>query len=713
MLSLIDLLEKCGLEFEKIKGTSKREELCNYLAKKGKIEYDEGQIGLWVAEWESMLNPTGTSTNSPISPEKPTKESVEVEKPAGEPDSRKLFVGGLPNDVNEVALKFVFEQFGAVEEIEIKRDSKNKRSRGFGFVIFADPTHAAAAAQQRSILVRGKAVEVQLALPSGDPSLAQRTPDANCKIFVGGLTQECTEQHLADYFSAFGSVLSCEVKRDYNNGRSRGFGFVTFHSPQAAEDARSSRPPEICGRQVEVLESMMRGDPGLDTVQRGPDPRRKIFVGGLPQSITEEGLADLFSRFGDVLHTEIKRDFTNERSRGFGFVIFSHQLSAEIALETGSIEVDGKQVDVQPPIKKGDPMLEKRIKEEKTNPQQPAKIFIGGLSQEVTDMDLLEHFGVYGSIISVEVKRDNANGRSRGFGFVTFQDSYSVQKVHSVPFPVIRGKRAEVKAPVACSSAVSPTANNSPSPSNQPQRLMQETKQATKTPIQTTNVVAAPTIVQGASVLPHAQTIIQPAPMQQSILAQVQQTDGDHNSRKLFIGGLPKETTEFNLLKTFASLGQVTRAEVIKDKTNGRSRGYGFVTYENTASVVNALSLPKGSITFDGRVVEVRPASKRSDSTRVQPTQPINTAQSDLIQSGGPVGKLLSQFQVAAAASQPASAFAPSAPAPPASTIVTPAPMHHLNDLTNINAFLNFSMNNPSVASDVYNLMPITSAGIA
>jgi uncharacterized protein YbjQ (UPF0145 family) len=50
---------------------------------------------------------------------------------------------------------------------------------------------------------------------------------------------------------------------------------------------------------------------------------------------------------------------------------------------------------------------------------------------------------------------------------------------------------------------------------------------------------------------------------------------------KLFVGGLPFSTTDDELRDLFAAHGAVASATVVKDRDTGRSKGFGFVEYEN------------------------------------------------------------------------------------------------------------------------------------
>ncbi|GJN24424.1 hypothetical protein PR202_gb12162 [Eleusine coracana subsp. coracana] len=83
-------------------------------------------------------------------------------------ESKKLFVGGLKDNVNEEDFKTYFEAFGTVTDAVVIYDSQTSRSRGFGFVTF-DSTEAVNAVMRQSFHnLNGTKVEVKIAIPKDD-----------------------------------------------------------------------------------------------------------------------------------------------------------------------------------------------------------------------------------------------------------------------------------------------------------------------------------------------------------------------------------------------------------------------------------------------------------------------------------------------------------------------------------------------------------------
>lgn len=79
---------------------------------------------------------------------------------------------------------------------------------------------------------------------------------------------------------------------------------------------------------------------------------------------------------------------------------------------------------------------------------------------------------------------------------------------------------------------------------------------------------------------------------------------------KLFVGNLSWGTTSQSLQQAFEQFGTVTDAVVISDRDTGRSRGFGFVTFENDADAESAMQEMDGK-DLDGRPIRVNEAQEK------------------------------------------------------------------------------------------------------
>jgi RNA recognition motif-containing protein len=79
---------------------------------------------------------------------------------------------------------------------------------------------------------------------------------------------------------------------------------------------------------------------------------------------------------------------------------------------------------------------------------------------------------------------------------------------------------------------------------------------------------------------------------------------------KLFVGGLSWDISTDELRTAFSKFGNVVDATVILDRGTGRSRGFGFVTFENPPDAANAVKEMDGK-ELAGRILKVNQAESR------------------------------------------------------------------------------------------------------
>ncbi|KAI8901244.1 hypothetical protein BC833DRAFT_578513 [Globomyces pollinis-pini] len=164
-------------------------------------------------------------------------------------------------------------------------------------------------------------------------------------------------------------------------------------------------------------------------------------------------------------------------------------------------------------------------------------MFIGGLKWETTQEKLKAYFGKFGHIIECVIMTDNFTGRSRGFGFVTFEDPKVLDRVlkqdHTIDGKIVDPKRAVPK-------------------------------------------------------------------------------DEQDKTEKIFVGGIPMDVTNDEFGEYFEKYGVVLDASLMFDKNTGRSRGFGFITFDDSEAVnmVMAAQADK-ELRMHGRRIEIKQATPR------------------------------------------------------------------------------------------------------
>nr|GLL24232.1 heterogeneous nuclear ribonucleoprotein A3 homolog 2-like isoform X1 [Ipomoea trifida] len=162
------------------------------------------------------------------------------------------------------------------------------------------------------------------------------------KIFIGGLAKDTTLDQFVKYFGKYGEITDSVIMKDRHTGRPRGFGFITYADPSVV-DTVIAETHIINGKQVEIKRTIPKGSSESKDFKT-----KKIFVGGIPTSVSEDEFKEFFSKHGKVVEHEIIRDHVTKRSRGFGFIVFDNEQVVDNILADGNmIDMMGTQVEVK------------------------------------------------------------------------------------------------------------------------------------------------------------------------------------------------------------------------------------------------------------------------------------------------------------------------------------------------------------------------------
>lgn len=159
-----------------------------------------------------------------------------------------VYIKNLPEDQDNEALKELFAKHGTVTSVMLASGPDGK-SKGFGFVNFETAEQAAAAvdALNGHEIAPGKKLFVGRAQKRDEREKELRERFEQLKIerqkkydgvnlYVKNLSDDITDERLREEFKQFGAITSTKIMVD-NVGKSKGFGFVCFATPEEATKA--------------------------------------------------------------------------------------------------------------------------------------------------------------------------------------------------------------------------------------------------------------------------------------------------------------------------------------------------------------------------------------------------------------------------------------------------------------------------------------------
>ena len=167
---------------------------------------------------------------------------------------------------------------------------------------------------------------------------------------------DLTEQQLRDFFNQYGTVTDVYLPK-HKSGRNKGFGFTTFDSEEGLRSALSAQEYIIGGDVVKInragprpeFEASLSGAEPVasgassDAINRQPQlfgkgPR--LYVGGVPEELTEERLKAHFSRWGNVVDLYFPGKKGQSRVN-YCFVTFDNWRAAQTACNQSERNIDG------------------------------------------------------------------------------------------------------------------------------------------------------------------------------------------------------------------------------------------------------------------------------------------------------------------------------------------------------------------------------------
>jgi RNA-binding protein Musashi len=152
-------------------------------------------------------------------------------------------------------------------------------------------------------------------------------------LFIGGLASHTTRETLKSHFEKYGAVQDSILMVDRVSGRSRCFGFITMQDPQTL-DTILAQSQILDGKKVDCKRAVPREQShGSTSSSNLYYKTKKMFVGGLPPDVTDESFRSFFEQFGTIEDSVVILDKDTGRPRGFGFITFASEDTADKVLE--------------------------------------------------------------------------------------------------------------------------------------------------------------------------------------------------------------------------------------------------------------------------------------------------------------------------------------------------------------------------------------------
>uniref|UniRef100_A0A672QTP4 RNA-binding motif, single-stranded-interacting protein 2-like n=1 Tax=Sinocyclocheilus grahami TaxID=75366 RepID=A0A672QTP4_SINGR len=149
-------------------------------------------------------------------------------------------------------------------------------------------------------------------------------------LYIRGLHPGTTDQDLVKLCQPYGKIVSTKAILDKATNKCKGYGFVDFDSPAAAQKA--------------VMALKASGVQAQMAKQQEQDPTN-LYISNLPMSMDEQELEAMLKSFGQVISTRILRD-ANGTSRGVGFARMESTEKCEAIIQ----HFNGKYIKTPPGV---------------------------------------------------------------------------------------------------------------------------------------------------------------------------------------------------------------------------------------------------------------------------------------------------------------------------------------------------------------------------
>ncbi|KAK6635686.1 hypothetical protein RUM44_000940 [Polyplax serrata] len=152
-----------------------------------------------------------------------------------------------------------------------------------------------------------------------------------CRVYVGSISFELKEDTIRQAFLPFGPIKSINMSWDPITQKHKGFAFVEYDIPEAAQLAlEQMNGVMIGGRNIKVgrPSNMPQAQAVIDEITEEAKHYNRIYVASIHSDLTEQDIQSVFEAFGSIKYCKLAQGHAPNKHKGYGFIEYDTLQSA-------------------------------------------------------------------------------------------------------------------------------------------------------------------------------------------------------------------------------------------------------------------------------------------------------------------------------------------------------------------------------------------------
>ncbi|XP_018418146.1 PREDICTED: poly(U)-binding-splicing factor PUF60 isoform X2 [Nanorana parkeri] len=165
----------------------------------------------------------------------------------------------------------------------------------------------------------------------------QRALAIMCRVYVGSIYYELGEDTIRQAFAPFGPIKSIDMSWDSVTMKHKGFAFVEYEVPEAAQLAlEQMNSVMLGGRNIKVgrPSNIGQAQPIIDQLAEEARSFNRIYVASVHQDLSDDDIKSVFEAFGKIKSCMLARDPTTGKHKGYGFIEYDKSQSSQDAVSS-------------------------------------------------------------------------------------------------------------------------------------------------------------------------------------------------------------------------------------------------------------------------------------------------------------------------------------------------------------------------------------------